>query len=488
MPSLDSSRSTLDSSRILLAQGVQPDACQFQIDAPLGGIELSAGSSIQTPFLSIASEHVLWIGVGEASGTGLIRIFCQYERSGDRIDLVTLDLRHATNNEIRLSLDPTEERQSYLISHFGNDGESCYITNLRICHILQAGRINALANYQTRLANEMGCFSSSSYLHPIYGNDESVAGNGNLQTHFRRLSQYDSDREKLLQSLARKRLCLIDPLPGEVAFNYAMRSLSSLLPHTPPDFFSRVKGRSNNGAIRILSILAGAARIEAQLLSHCSGAVELVLLDASTELIQRAADTLSILRDGITVTCLVGDINEGLPLDRQFDIIICVSALHHVARLELVLSQINECLADDGEFWSIGEQIGRNGNQLWPDACQMADIAFSGLPEKYRRNAYSGLIDEQLSKQDYSIGCFEGIRSEELESLLEAYLLPVHLYKRNAFLWRLVDATYSDNYDLCREEDMHYLRGLVAAEAAHWTCGGRSTELHGIYRKKMLNI
>ena len=70
--------------------------------------------------------------------------------------------------------------------------------------------------------------------------------------------------------------------------------------------------------------------------------------------------------------------------------------------------------------------------------------------------------------------------------MLEAHFVPEHVYKRNAFLWRLVDATYSDNFDLRRDDDLRALRSLVVAEAVHWATGGRSTELHGVYRKKTL--
>jgi SAM-dependent methyltransferase len=209
-------------------------------------------------------------------------------------------------------------------------------------------------------------------------------------------------------------------------------------------------------------------------------------MDASPDLIQRAADRLAAARPGLQVSCLVGDINNGLPGEGQFDVIVCVSALHHVPALERVLAQVNDRLKDDGEFWNIGEQVGRNGNRLWPEAYAAASEVFSTLPARYRRNAHTGKVDTVISDHDYSTGCFEGIRSEELETLLEANFIPVDVYKRNAFLWRLVDATYSDNFVLDQHDDLRWLRDLVVAEAVHWASGGRSTELHGVYRKKLL--
>lgn len=132
--------------------------------------------------------------------------------------------------------------------------------------------------------------------------------------------------------------------------------------------------------------------------------------------------------------------------------------MHHVANLEGVLSQINARLAEQGEFWSIGEQIGRNGNRLWPETRRHADLAMAMLPERLRKNAHTGRIDATLDARDFSADCFEGIRSEELEAMLEAYFTPEHVYKRNAFLWRLVDTTYVDNYSLASAEDVSHLK------------------------------
>lgn len=110
------------------------------------------------------------------------------------------------------------------------------------------------------------------------------------------------------------------------------------------------------------------------------------------------------------------------------------------------------------------------------------------LPDRYRRNAHTGQFDHALPNRDFSVGCFEGIRSEESESLLERYFVPVQVYKRNCFLWRMIDATYTDNYDLRNADDVEVLRGLVVDELVHWASGGRSTELHGAYRRKEVAV
>jgi SAM-dependent methyltransferase len=278
------------------------------------------------------------------------------------------------------------------------------------------------------------------------------------------------------------------PRDGESVYTFAMRCLGALLPMAPPDFAARAAVLHPDRPLRVLSLCAGAARIEEQILLSRPGPLELTLLDASPDLIARAAERLQAQRTDVVVRCLLGDVNDGLPGSGDFDVVMCVSALHHVANLEGVLGQINARLTDAGELWSVGEQIGRNGNRLWPDAKREADRAMAALPERLRKNARTGRVDATLDDADYSANCFEGIRSEEIEALLEAQFVPEQVYKRNAFLWRLVDTTYCDNYSLASDEDVAHLKALVRLEALHWTRGGRATELYGIYRKKRIAL
>jgi SAM-dependent methyltransferase len=345
-------------------------------------------------------------------------------------------------------------------------------------------RALAATNYRSRLASELAHFSGSAYTHPMYG--PSIEGEakrtGIAYFHQKTVAAPAIDFAEDQRSDAMEHLALMHPIEGETAYNFSMRCLGMLLPINPPDFFQRISALSETRPIRVLSLCAGAARIEEMLLKHCVSPSELYLFDASEELIDRAAGRMR--QDKHRVHCVLGDVNEGLPVDGPFDVIMCVSALHHVVELERLFRQINEQLASGGEFWSIGEQIGRNGNRLWPTTRALAERSFSKLPTKYRRNAHTGRTDTTLPDRDFSIGCFEGVRSEEIESMLEQYLVPVEVYKRNCFLWRLVDATYADNYDLSDLDDVEVLRQLIADEVMHWTSGGRPTELHGVYRRR----
>jgi ubiquinone/menaquinone biosynthesis C-methylase UbiE len=170
--------------------------------------------------------------------------------------------------------------------------------------------------------------------------------------------------------------------------------------------------------------------------------------------------------------------------DITFDVVMFVSGLHHVVEIEHVLQTVAELLLPNGEFWIIGEAVGRNGNQLWPEALEAANHIFSRLPERFRRNAHTGKVDSTVPESDFSANSSEGIRSEEIESLVLRYFEPAELCRKNCFLWRLVNPAYFSNYDLKNQEDRDTVLSLVAAEYNLWKSGGRPTESNSVYRRR----
>ncbi|WP_434704816.1 class I SAM-dependent methyltransferase [Pseudomonas sp. Z1-12] len=279
-------------------------------------------------------------------------------------------------------------------------------------------------------------------------------------------------------------MVILEPFEGEAAYSYATRLLRANVPQMPPDFQARLRRKvTDHGAIKVLSICSGAARIEAGLSAAVPEGVEWSLLDINEDLLQIAAKQFP---PGIHLDLIVADANNLVPTGEQWDVIICVSALHHLVELEKVMRFISRSLKNDGEFWSVGEAVGRNGNRLWPDAIIAADAAFSSLPARYRLNADTQVVDAVIPDKDHSIGCFEGIRSEEITALLERWLKPVDVYRTNCFLWRMVNLAYSGNFNLEQAEDRALVIELVRAELEHFRNGGLGTELFGVYKKKHL--
>lgn len=455
-------------------------------------VPLECGDFILTPELLLESETTLELSVHvDSRTTGSVEIHCIHEGDPESQDvaLATICL-DALEGEVNANVSLRgllSDSITVRLSRLQGGSGPLHLQALRVSTPDRSRRVNALSSYVFRMRNEISNFSGDAYRHQMYGDQPIIEEQFNLARSTPIGSSEEAEQFRhSMRARVDERLSKLYPAEGEVSFNFALRALGILLPHQPPNFFLRASKLRERGPLKVLSILSGAARVEEQLLAYCGAGVEITLIDASPDLIERAAARFKASHPDAAVACLVGDINEGLPGSGCFDIILCVSALHHVANLELVLSQVNARLAEHGEFWSIGEQIGRNGNRLWPDALRAANNAFAQLPDRLRKNAHTGLLDVVVSDRDFSIGCFEGIRSEELETLLEAHFLPEHVYKRNAFLWRLVDATYGDNFVLSNDEDVRHLKDLVAAEAMHWVSGGRSTELHGVYRKKFI--
>jgi SAM-dependent methyltransferase len=280
------------------------------------------------------------------------------------------------------------------------------------------------------------------------------------------------------------------PVPAAAppnAFTYAHNMVLERLALAPPAFGHRLATRAaerparGGDALRVLSLCSGEARIEADLVRHLpAGSVHVTLLDMNPDLLEVAARRVS---RSCPVERIVSDVNDARIARRQFDVILCVSGLHHVVELEHLFEQVASGLREDGEFWSIGETLGRNGGRMWPESYEVANGFFAALPEKYRMNCTTGRgADSQLPDLDYSIGCFEGIRCESIEPVLQRHLEPVDACRHNCILWKLFSPTYSDNYDTRSAEDRGRIEEAVRLEIELFRAGGRPIELNGVYR------
>ena len=127
--------------------------------------------------------------------------------------------------------------------------------------------------------------------------------------------------------------------------------------------------------------------------------------------------------------------------------------------------------------------MGRSGNRLKPEAQVEADRIFSNLPPKYRFNQHLKKVDELIPRNDYSIDCFEGIRADEIEAIISTQFYPVKITRNNAFLWRLVNLAYADNYNLENAEDLLMIKSLVKSEVSHFRTHHDGTSLNAIYKK-----
>ncbi len=207
--------------------------------------------------------------------------------------------------------------------------------------------------------------------------------------------------------------------------------------------------------------------------------LSLTLLDVNPNLLRLASRTLESWGP---VDTIVADVNELNLDDQKFDVILCVSALHHVVELEHLIQEVVGAIGDTGEFWSIGETLGRNGGRMWPEPYKIANGFFSGLEDKYRYNRVTRAVDKYLPNLDYSIGCFEGIRAEAIEPTLLRFLTPVHVARHNCIVHKLFSLSYSDNFDMALERDRALVNTAVDLDVALHFHGRFDVELNAIYQ------
>jgi SAM-dependent methyltransferase len=367
--------------------------------------------------------------------------------------------------------------------HKGNPtGDWLAISDLCIAREDQLPLVRARSFHELRSRNEIEHFSTV-YRHGMYASIQNqraeIAAGQTRQV--RKLVDGNDGAVQLNASP----VIDAEPLSGESPYGYASRLLAACIPQTAPNFAERLKLRSDSGAvIKVLSLCSGAARIEAGFASQVGANVEWSLLDINVDLLGLASRQFA---PSVKLDLIEANVNDLRYSGEKWDIILCISALHHVVELEKLIKFCHDSLIEGGEFWSIGEYVGRNGNRLWPDAKVEANKLFNLLPDQYRLNRHTNQVDFEIPDNDYSVGCFEGIRSEEIELVLDRWFHPVDVYRRNCFLWRLINLAYSDNYDLQNPEDRQWIVRMVKAEVNHFQLGGRGTELFGVYRPRLLS-
>lgn len=357
------------------------------------------------------------------------------------------------------------------------------ISDLCIAREDQLHLIRARSFHNMRSRNEIEHFSSV-YRHSMYTDEQRPKAElaAIASRRVRKLVCKNDDVDLLSETA----ICEVNPLPGESPYVYATRLLFMSIPQLPPNFQERLRLRAaGGGVVKILSLCSGSARVEAGLAEQVGVNVEWSLLDINVDLLGLASEQFSA---SVKLDLIEANVNDLTCSGEKWDIIICVSALHHVVELEKLIKVCHDSLNDDGEFWSIGECVGRNGNRLWPEAEEEASNFFHQLPERYRHNHHTNQLDIEIPDNDYSVATFEGIRSEDIESVIDRWFHPVDVYRRNCFLWRLINLAYSDNYNLQNPEDRMWIERMVYAEANCYRAGGRGNELHGVYRPRLLGI
>ena len=102
---------------------------------------------------------------------------------------------------------------------------------------------------------------------------------------------------------------------------------------------------------------------------------------------------------------------------RQYTAVVANQSLHHVVSLETLFDEVKRSLRPGGYFVT-SDMIGRNGHQRWPEALEAVQRFWRELPIEYRYNRVFDRYEEEYIDYDCSVEGFEGIRAEDILSLL----------------------------------------------------------------------
>jgi SAM-dependent methyltransferase len=464
----------------------------IHLDEARYSLVLVAGERLETGSIRISSDSKLFIRFATAKpavGLGGLGFSVRFQdlSTGTEIPIAAFGLSGITGTKSWRMAELDLEWLAGLTGHFvivcdhnsqGNSNET-WLAISDFC-IAPEGEIKAQiarSHNALRTRNELAHFSQA-YRNEMYSaiqDRQSKAAMG-IERKVRALGPTDGNDQLPDDDF---NLAELVPSDSDSVYSYAIRLLTSGISVQPPNFISRLRELvRTRGTVRVLSLCSGAARIEAGQAAAVGANVEWTLLDINEDLLQMAAKQFPA---STKLDLIRADANQLVPTGEKWDVILCVSALHHLVELEQLMRFVRDSLAEDGEFWSIGEAVGRNGNRLWPEAKRAADAVFSELPEKYRLNSHTKAIDTSIPNTDFSIACFEGIRSEEILPILDRWLKPVNVYRRNCFLWRILNLAYCNNYNLADSDDRSLIVRLVKAELAHFRNSGRGTELFGVF-------
>ncbi len=156
---------------------------------------------------------------------------------------------------------------------------------------------------------------------------------------------------------------------------------------------------------------------------------------------------------GLPLETEVGDVNHLELAPQSLDFVLCRSSLHHFLELEHIFQQIRRALKPNGELLVLGEVIGRNGLQLFPETEEFLNRLFRTLPERLRKNSYTGEIDEVVPNVDHSVNSFEAVRSQDILPGLLAHFRPIAHITLDAIISPLLDFRYGPNYNIEDECD-----------------------------------
>jgi len=128
-------------------------------------------------------------------------------------------------------------------------------------------------------------------------------------------------------------------------------------------------------------------------------------------------------------------------------------SLHHMVELEQIFARTKAALRPDGIFVT-NDMIGRNGHMRWPETLSWVEQIWSFLPNRLKYNRQFDLLDEKVVNRDCSTDGFEGVRAQDILSLLTADFHFTHFLGEGGLTDLFVDRGYGHNFNPSDPKDV----------------------------------
>ena len=177
------------------------------------------------------------------------------------------------------------------------------------------------------------------------------------------------------------------------------------------------------------------------------------------------------------------DLNFVEIAEEAFDVIYAHASLHHIINLEHVFQQVRKGLKRDGRFVML-EMIGKSELLFWPENLKAAIEVVRHMPARYARSVPDPAQIAASYERRYA--GTEGIRQEEIPSLVEHWFQPVKVFTYGAFV-RIIctHPVLGQVFDPERPEDRRYLETVFEHDLRLVREGRlRPTEMFGVFTLK----
>lgn len=220
--------------------------------------------------------------------------------------------------------------------------------------------------------------------------------------------------------------------------------------------------RDKHRPCRFVSLGAGNCDIEIELAKYLceKGHTHFLIecLDLNAAMLERGR--VAAIENGVDgkISFIEADFNEWQPAS-EYDAVLANQVLHHVVNLEGLFTRIKGTLKPHGQF-IVGDMIGRNGHQRWPEALDIVHEYWRMLPPSYRFNRLLNRYEELYQDWDCSQSGFEGIRAQDiLPLLLEHFHFQVFFGFGNA-IDPFVDRAFGHNFDGAATWDRDFINRI----------------------------